>query len=123
MKIIADLHTHTIASGHAYSTVNELVTVAAAKGLSAIALTDHGPSLPGGPHIYHFGAMRFIPGEIAGVRVLRGCEANITGLDGSIDIPENYLNRLEFVMAGFHEFAGFDSQGIRRNTEAMINAM
>src|SRR5512146_3220126 len=56
LKIVADMHTHTIASGHAYSTVNELAHAAAAKGLAAMAITDHGPALPGGPHLYHFGA-------------------------------------------------------------------
>ena len=75
--MIADMHTHTIASGHAYSTVNELAEAASLKGLQAIALTDHGPRLPGGPHLYHFAAMRFIPKEIAGVRIFLGAEANI----------------------------------------------
>jgi putative hydrolase len=71
MEIIADMHTHTVASGHAYSTVNELAQAARAKGLKALAITDHGPTLPGGPHLYHFGAMRFIPTLIDGVRIFR----------------------------------------------------
>jgi putative hydrolase len=123
MKIIADMHTHTTASGHAYSTINELAAAAAEKGLKALAITDHGPALPGGPHIYHFGAMRFIPPEISGVRIFLGCEANILALDGRIDLPDNYLQRLDFIMAGFHEFCGFDSHGVANNTQAMVNAM
>ena len=100
MKIIADMHTHTISSGHAYSTVNELAAEAARKGLLAMAITDHGPALPGGPHMYHFGAMRFIPETIGGVRILRGIEANIIDARGSLDLPEHYLSKLDFVMAG-----------------------
>jgi putative hydrolase len=123
MKIIADMHTHTVASGHAYSTVNELAGIAAAKGLLALAITDHGPALPGGPHIYHFGAMRFIPRYIDGVRILRGVEANIVGVDGELDMPENYLRKLDFVMAGLHDACGFDGQGVERNTRAVIRAM
>jgi putative hydrolase len=123
MRIIADMHTHTVASGHAYSTINELASAAAALGLEALAITDHGPALPGAPHIYHFGAMRFIPAEINGVRILTGCEANIIAIDGSIDLTDSYLNRLDFIMAGFHEFCGFDDQGISRNTEAMLHVM
>lgn len=123
MEIIADLHTHSIASGHAYSTVNELAAAACAKGLKALALTDHGPALPGGPHLYHFGAMRFIPDWIHGVRILRGVEANIIAADGTIDMPDAYLRKLDFVMAGLHEFCGFDDQGIDRNTEAVVRAM
>jgi putative hydrolase len=123
MEIIADMHTHSIASGHAYSTINELAAAARARGLKALAITDHGPTLPGGPHLYHFGAMRFIPEWIAGVRILRGVEANIIATDGSIDMPDSYLAKLDFVMAGLHEFCGFDDQGIDRNTEAVLHAM
>lgn len=123
MVIIADMHTHTVASGHAYSTVNELARAARDRGLQALALTDHGPSLPGGPHLYHFGAMRFIPDHIEGVRILRGVEANIIGPDGTLDMPESYLARLDFVMAGMHENCGFDRQGIDVNTEAVLRAM
>ena len=123
MKIIADMHTHTIASGHAYSTLNELAAEAARKGLLAMAVTDHGPALPGGPHHYHFGAMRFFPEHIAGVRIFRGIEANILDWSGTLDLPEPYLKKLDFVMAGLHEGCGFDGQSIARNTEAVVNAM
>jgi putative hydrolase len=123
MKIIADMHTHTIASGHAYSTLNELAAEAARKGLLALAVTDHGPALPGGPHIYHFGAMRFFPEHISGVRIFRGIEANILDTKGTLDLPESYLKKLDFVMAGLHEGCGFDSAGIDRNTEAVLSAM
>ena len=53
MQFIADLHIHSIASGHAYSTVNENAKAAADRGLQLIALTDHGPKMPGGPHLYY----------------------------------------------------------------------
>ncbi len=123
MNIIADMHTHTIASGHAYSTVNEMAEAAGRKGLQAMALTDHGPALPGGPHLYHFGAMRFIPKRIAGVRILLGVEANIIAPDGSLDMPDSYLAKLDFVMAGFHEQCGFDNRGMDSNTDALLRAM
>jgi putative hydrolase len=123
MNIIADMHTHTISSGHAYSTVNEMAEAACRKGLQAMALTDHGPALPGGPHLYHFGAMRFIPPRIAGVRILLGVEANIVSADGALDMPDAYLAKLDFVMAGFHEQCGFDDCGIDGNTDAVLRAM
>src|SRR5919198_385567 len=111
MRIIADMHSHTVASGHAYSTVNELAREAARKGIAALALTDHGPALPGAPHLYHFGAMRFIPQQIDGVRIFPGVEANILDRDGGIALPVAYLSKLDFVMAGLHEGCGFDDQG------------
>jgi len=123
MKIIADMHVHTVASGHAYSTVNEIARAARRKKLEAFAITDHGPALPGGPHLYHFGAMRFIPERICGIRVLRGVEANIVGPRGELDMPDSYLARLDFVMAGFHDGCGFDGRGIVANTDAVLRAM
>lgn len=39
--ILADLHTHTLFSKHAYSTVKENIEAARNKGLSYIAITDH----------------------------------------------------------------------------------
>ena len=123
MRIVADMHTHTIASGHAYSTVNELAAEAARKGLAAIAITDHGPALPGAPHTYHFGALRFIPETICGVRILCGVEANILDNLGTLDLPEPYLQRLDFVMAGLHEGCGFDGEESAVYTEAVIAAM
>jgi putative hydrolase len=123
MRIIADLHTHTLASGHAYSTVNELALAASQIGLQGLALTDHGPALPGGPHRYHFCAMRFIPKTISGVRIFRGVEANILDEKGSLDLDQELLEELEFVMAGLHENCGFCGQDIDRNTRAMLAVM
>ena len=47
MHYEADTHTHTIASGHAYNTIMEMVQAAAAKGLKALAITDHTKGVPG----------------------------------------------------------------------------
>ena len=43
MNIVADLHTHTLACGHAYSTLTEVIQEASDKGLKAVGLTEHGP--------------------------------------------------------------------------------
>ena len=87
VRLVADLHVHTLASGHAYSTVTEIIDAAAQKGLEAIALTDHGPAMPGGPHRYHFGNLFVLPDKDKGVEVLRGVEANIVDSDGTLDLP------------------------------------
>ena len=54
MKLIADLHTHTIASTHAYATVTEMACEASKLGLFAIAITDHARTMPGAPGPYYF---------------------------------------------------------------------
>lgn len=118
----ADLHIHSIASGHAFSTIAEIAAAAARKGLDIVAITDHGPALPGGPHPYHFAALRFVPPVMEGVRILRGIEANIVE-EGQLDLEDHLLGRLDLVMAGFHEACGFDGRGEAANTRALLALM
>jgi len=73
MKI--DLHTHTIASGHAFGTVWENARAAKARGLEMIAITDHGPSMPGASNQLYFRCGDRIPRIIEGVKVLFGVES------------------------------------------------
>lgn len=103
MFIEADTHCHTIASDHAYCTVMEMASYAASHGYKAIAVTDHGPQLPDGAHIWHFGNLKCLPPFIDGVRVLHGAEANITDFEGGLDLPQDCLERLDWVIASFHE--------------------
>lgn len=122
MKIVADLHTHTISSGHAYSTVMENVRAAADKGLEMIAITDHGPAMPGGPHMYHFGNLRVIPNELFGVQILKGVEANVINQAGGLDLPEERLAGLDIVLAGAHNICS--PQGsVAENTKMLINTI
>lgn len=122
MKIEADLHTHSVASGHAYSTVSELALAAAERGLKMIAITDHGPAIPGGPHLYHFSNLKVLPEYLHGVRLLKGVEANISS-NGEIDLPEEILRQLDFVTAGIHTFANYDNTTMEEHTAATIAAM
>ena len=102
MKIVADTHTHTLASTHAYGSAKEMIEEAAALGLYAIALTDHGPNMPGSPRAWYFNNLCAIPSTYLGVRVLRGAEANIADFDGNLDIDEYTLNGLEWIVASLH---------------------
>ena len=48
MHTIADLHTHTLVSQHAYSTLYENIQAAREADFYALAITDHGPGMPDG---------------------------------------------------------------------------
>ena len=61
MKILMDMHTHTMASGHGYSTLKENIDVAKEKGLKALGLSEHGPAMPGGPHENFLANYKCIP--------------------------------------------------------------
>ena len=102
MKIIADLHTHTIASTHAYSTVTEMAQAAADARLYALALTDHGRKMPGAPGAYYFESLGLIPKELFGVRMLKGMEANITDYEGNIDCEDSLASKLDWIVASMH---------------------
>lgn len=123
MRIEADLHVHTVASGHAYSTVEEITREAAKLGLKMVALTDHGPALPGGAHPYHFWNLRIMPTELNGVQILKGIEANITNSDADLDLPVDYLEHLDVILAGFHPRCGYESGSVEQNTAVLIKAM
>ena len=80
--ILADMHTHTIASGHAYSTVKENIDAAKAAGLKYLAITDHyfcnGDTLDKKKEIarIQYGADRWNPFE-EDIRILSSAEFNI----------------------------------------------
>ncbi|MGB3209796.1 MAG: phosphatase [Desulforhopalus sp.] len=103
MHIEVDSHTHTVASGHAYSTLAENVEAAAARGIKLLAVTDHGPAMPGGPHLWFFKNMRVIPRIMHGVGILRGVEANIMNFNGELDIDIDLQQQLDIVLGSLHE--------------------
>lgn len=99
-----------------------MVVEAGKRGIKVLATTDHGPNMPGGPHIYHFHNLRALPKYIEGVRVLKGVEANIIDYDGNIDIPREVLEEMEFVIASFHQPC-IKPMGIKETTRALVKCM
>jgi putative hydrolase len=91
MNLIADTHTHTIASTHAYSTLTEMVHAAAERGLYAIAITDHGAEMPGSPGRWYFHNLKVVPRNLEGVLVLRGQEADVVNFEGDTDLYSRML--------------------------------
>lgn len=122
MEFVIDTHCHTIASGHAYSTVMEIAREANNKGLEMVAITDHGPNMEGAPNVFHILNQRVIPETIYGVQILRGVEANILDYNGKLDISNDYLKKLDIVIASLHEVC-INSGGIDKNTNAVLKAM
>ncbi|MDR1095502.1 MAG: PHP domain-containing protein [Spirochaetaceae bacterium] len=122
MKIEVDTHTHSIASGHAYSTIDELARGARRRGLKGFVITEHGPALQGYPHRYYFGNLRVLPEKMRGVFVFHGAELNIMDTEGTVDLDGTYVRPLHFVMAGLHEQC-FESQSAETNTRTLIAAI
>ncbi|MDD3766845.1 MAG: phosphatase [Eubacteriales bacterium] len=122
MRILADLHCHTTASAHAYSTIKEYADMAAEYSMEAFAVTNHGPKSADGAHIYHFGNLVVVPRVINGVTVLKGAECNILDSDGTIDLPPNILEKLDVIIASIHQ-AEYAPKSEKEHTKVLLNVM
>lgn len=122
MNYLSDLHTHTIISGHAYSTLLENIDFCNKNGIKVLGTAEHAPSMPGAPNRWYFGNMKVLPRIINGVIILRGCEANILDTDGNIDLTEHDALNLDYLIASFHEPV-FEPSSIQENTKAILNVI
>jgi len=98
-----DCHVHSIASGHAFSTLEEIAAYCRTYRLDGFALTDHGPAMPGSATWLYFSAIRMVPRDLQGVKILRGIEANLMDYDGKLDLQDSLLKKLDVVIASFHD--------------------
>lgn len=106
-NITADYHTHTRYS-HGKGTIEDNVMAARDKGLKRIAITDHGFGHIGfGLKYRDIAEMREKIQELnekyPDIDILLGIEANLTGLDGTIDIPNAYIDKFDIILMGFHK--------------------
>lgn len=102
MKLVLDAHTHTLASGHAYSTIMEYVAEAAEIGLELIAVTDHTTEMPCSIGEFYFTNFCAVPETVNGVRLMLGAELNIMDKSGRVDMSERTLEQISPVIASFH---------------------
>jgi len=122
MKYVLDVHCHTVASGHAYSTVTENAKYASEIGLQLLAITDHTPKMPGSTSYLYFLNLKVIPDILYGVRILKGAEVNILDISGKVDLKKGILDKLDLVIASFH-LPCISPMSCSENTEAVINTM
>ena len=120
-RITCDIHTHTIASGHAYGTIREMAQAASEKGLAVLGITEHAPGVPGTTDPFYYLCLNLVPRTLYGVRVIHGCEMNILN-DGTLSLEERYMIYLDFAIAGIHTTC-YQDAGKLRNTENVISAM
>ncbi|MGL6108121.1 PHP domain-containing protein [Romboutsia sp.] len=143
MQILADYHTHTKYS-HGIGTIEENVKVAISKGIKTIGISDHGyKHMSYGIKIKDIYKMREeidkLKLKYTNIDILLGMECNILDDNGKIDINEEIIKVVDYVMAGYH--FGSTPNSIRGalnhcdnyiiksrkskeyNTKAIINAM
>ena len=108
--MLGDLHMHTLYSDGRDS-VDTMVYAARALGYEYVAITDHSPSAAASRVLTLDRIERQMDDverarqRIHGITVLYGVEVDILP-DGSLDLPEHVLARLDIVLASLHEPAG-----------------
>ena len=122
IRDVMDLHTHTLAGGHAYSTILEMAQAARDKGLQLLAMTEHGPAMRGSCQHTYFENIKVIPRERFGVRTLFGVELNILDPEGHVDIEERLLPAMDICVASLH-IPCYAPRSMEENTNAYIRAM
>jgi putative hydrolase len=97
--LTVDFHCHTLFSKCGLHTIVEMLTEAKARKLSALAITDHGPLLKGGPPTTFFDRLS---DPVDGIRMLKGLECNVADDSGTIDFPQQFVKYADIVLLGLH---------------------
>ena len=121
MKTLLDVHTHTIASGHAFSSLQEMTLTAKEKGLDILGITEHGPNIPGTCDPIYFRNLHCVPRQLYGIKLMLGAELNILNTKGDIDLDKDYWRMLDIRIAGIRSLGREEVR--RRIRRGVINAM
>jgi DNA polymerase (family 10) len=111
-----ELHCHSTWSADGKGSIEEMALTARGHGYAFLALTDHSHYLRDGRMETQWREIDEVNERVKPFRVLKGVEANIRS-DGSVDVPEDVLAELDWVVASLHQ--GFD----RSPTERILAAL
>ena len=101
-KLIADMHMHTLVSGHAYGTIREMAATAGEKNLKLIGITEHAPGIPGTVDPFYYLNLTVIPRVLSNVQILHGCEINVLN-GGKLSLEQKYIDFLDYAIVGIHK--------------------
>ena len=121
-KNTIDLHTHSVLSRHAYSSLTENIEYAASIGLEVYGISEHQPDDKNvGAHIYAFkNCFRIAPKEFNNTKVLVGIELNI--LDNGFNTYGIDVDNLSYTIASIHGYAYGNNHTYDDNTKNYIMA-
>jgi len=120
-NFILDVHTHTLASGHAYGTISEMALAAAEAGLKLLGISEHGPGIPGTTDPFYYTNLEAVPPQLYGVELINGCEINVLN-GGKLSLDEDSIKWLDYALVGIHTLC-YQDEGIAGNTKNVIECM
>ena len=86
LEYVVDLHTHTVASGHAYNTIQEMVESAKRNNIKLFGITEHAVTMPGTCHDFYFHNLKMARRDYEGIELCLGVELNIIDYEGNVDM-------------------------------------
>jgi putative hydrolase len=122
MKYIIDVHTHTFACHHAFSTLEENVASAKSKGIKYLCYTEHGPTMPYAPPDWFYEELTIIPKIMNNINVITGVESNVMDESGKTDIDDLPKHWFNYVIASLHKHTYLPVDH-KDDTQALLNAM
>ena len=122
MDYLLDVHTHTIASGHAYNSMMEMAKAGFEKGLKLLGITEHAPMMPGSCNSIYFHNLKVVPRTLCGIEVMLGAELNILDYDGHVDLDDHTLRKLDIRIASLHSVCILPGTK-EENTRAVLGAI
>ncbi len=121
--ILADIHTHCIASGHGtQDTITDMARAAAKCSLRVLGISDHGPATPGAADSSYFRNLLLAERKRFGVSLLYGAELNILNEKGDLDMEDKLIQALDYAFVSIHP-PTFRAGTAESNTDAYIRAM
>ena len=123
VKYPCDLHTHSIASGHGTSdTIFCMAGAAGRKGITLLGISDHGPATCAAAKPSYFRSLAHAPRRRCGIEVLYGAEVSIVDPEGNVDLPDDVLACLDYVIISMHPHI-LTPGNAADNTRAFLLAM
>lgn len=122
MDYLLDVHTHTVASGHAYNSIMEMAKAGFDKGLKLLGITEHAPMMPGSCNSMYFRNLKVVPRSLCGIEVMLGVELNILDFDGHVDLDAHALRQLDIRIASLHSVCILPGTK-EENTKAVLGAI
>lgn len=123
LEYVVDLHTHTVASGHAYNTIQEMVESAKRNNIKLFGITEHAVTMPGTCHDFYFHNLKMARRDYEGIELCLGVELNIIDYEGNVDMPEEDLREMDVTIASIHNTIGYSAGSIEQNTNAILGAI
>lgn len=120
-RITADIHMHTLVSGHAYGTIREMAQAAGERNLQLIGISEHAPGIPGTVNPFYYLNLQVIPRFLNSVEVIHGCEINVLN-NGKLSLEQRYIDCLDYAIVGIHRQC-YQDEGKERNTQNVIECM